>query len=207
MTVAAAFVYVAIGALVVGVALGLFTYSRQRAIAVKAMESEDPQQILDVVTQLAAHQEKFIPAKRAELDRHPDYISTMAGVSMVSIGLLFGRIPHGTALFGIDPVLQHALATGMGVSSMFGVMGIILSLKDNRLSYILGSAASAGVMLALGTYEIIIMYHSDLIGTAGGGLALTITAARMWMVPRFWREVKDLNKLRVKINRRLKVAK
>ena len=182
--------------LVIGVVVAWLTFSQDRAAAVKAAESGDPDQIESVIDQLAAKHRRFVPAKRTELDRHPDYIGTHVGVLSVSLGFIFGRIPHGTALFGLSPLLQHALATGMGVSAAFGLLGIVLHLKDNRLSYALGLGASLGIMLGMGCYELIILAHSDLIGTLGGGIALTITGARLWMVPRFWREISSLNRLR-----------
>jgi hypothetical protein len=169
----------------------------------RAAESNDRDQISEAIAELTEHQDKFVPSKRAELDRHPDYIGIHTGVTFLSVGLLFGKIPHGTALFGINPTLQHVLATGMGASAMFGLLGISLALKDNRLSYLLGISASLGIMLAMGTYETIILLHSDIIGVMGGALAFTITGARLWMVPRFWREVGNLDKLRVKIARKL----
>lgn len=198
-----ALVIIGAAGMVAGPVLGIVTYNEQRSSAMRAMESEDPDRIKDVKAQLAAHQEKFIPAKRAELDRHPDYIGNLVGVLGVSIGLVAGHIPHGTALFGIPPTLQHSLAFGMGISAAFGVAGIVITLKDNRLSYVLGIGASLGIMVAMGVYEAIIVLHSNLVGVLGGGLALTITGARMWIVPRLWREVQNLNKLRVKIDRRL----
>jgi hypothetical protein len=192
-------VVVGVVMLISGVVAGVFMFSPAKAAAVVAVESEDPEQINVVVERIIDKRHRYIPAKRAELDRHPDYIGTHLGVFFVSLGLTLGRIPHNTALFGLSPLLQHALATGMGVSAFFGIVGILLHLKDNRLSYLLGLCASLGVMLGMGAYEMVIMAHSDLIGTLGGGLALTITGARLWMVPRFWREILSLNRLRDRI--------
>jgi len=203
VTVGEIVVLVAAIMLGIGLAVGLLTFTPARAAAVRAAESGDPDQIELVTDRLAVSHRKFVPTKRGALDRHPDYIATHIGVASVSVGLVFGRIPRATALFGLSPLLQHALATAMGVSALCGLLGILLSLRDNRLSYALGLCASLGIMLAMGSYEVMIMAHSDLVGTLGGGLALTITGARMWMVPRFWREIRSLSRLRDRIAEQL----
>jgi hypothetical protein len=200
MNIGVALVFVGIGMLIAGVVAGVFLFSPAKAAAVVATESDDPAQIGLVVDRIIAKRRRYIPAKRAELDRHPDYVATHLGVFFLSLGLIFGRIPHGTALFGLPPLLQHALATALAVSAFCGLLGIGLRLKDNRLSYTLGLCGSLGIMLAMGSYEVVIVAHSDLIGTLGGGLALSITGARMWMVPRFWREILSLNWLRARIS-------
>lgn len=199
MTFGVAAVLVPAVILGLGLLAGVLTFTPARAAAVAAVDSADPDQIELVIERLSAQHRRFIPRRRTELDRHPDYVGTHIGVLFVSLGLIFGRIPHGTALFGISALLQHALAAGMGVSAAFGLFGILLNRKDNRLSYALGLGASLGIMLGMGSYEVIIVAHSDLIGVVGGGLALSITGTRMWMVPRFGREILSLNRLRNRI--------
>jgi hypothetical protein len=199
MSVGEALAYMGIAILLSGVVAGVFMWSPDKSAAVVAVESADPDQIETVVERIVQKRHRFIPAKRAELDRHPDYIGTHLGALFISIGMSVGHVPRATALFGLSPLLQHALAAALGISATFALVGIVLHRKDNRLSYALGLCASLGIMLAMGGYEVMIISHSDLVGTLGGGLALTITGARLWMVPRFWREILSLNRLRVRI--------
>lgn len=202
MSVGSAFVFVCIGILIAGVVFGTLPFSALRTAAVKAEESGDPDQIDHVIEKLTEQQHKFIPARRSELDRHPYYIGNHAGVLFLSLGLIFGKIPHGTALSGISPLLQHALAAEMCVAAFIGLTGTALGrwiVLDNRLPYTLGIGASLGVMVGMGSYGLLIASRSDLIGTLGGGLALSITVSSFWMVPRLWREIRSLSKLRDRI--------
>lgn len=139
------------------------------------------------------------PSRRAEYDRHPAYVCMHIADVGLAVGLILGRVPPHTALYGLPVSLQHGMASAMGIGSTVALVGAATGtniFKRLATSYVWGLSGCLGAMLGMSGYALTIFLNSDLIGTLGGAFAIMVPVAFGLMAFRKFRpEIQRLGEL------------